>query len=440
MRKRMIALLLCTAALLSIFGCGGGSSDEGTGLFYYYRPEPDYESPDPMICPEERDLSAYDSLDDILKAYLAGPLDPALQVPFPRDTRILGWSLRGGTLLLDFSGEFALLSGVELSVACGCVAQTFLELTEAERVVITAGGALLDGENTVTMTRQTLLLRDDSLDRLVSAHTLYYTDAARRYLIGREVSVNLASLDDVESYLVQQLLSGDPGADLVSPLPAGTRLLGVQVEDGLCTVNFSREFESNCWSSPIEQRLTLMSVVNTLTQLETISRVEFAVDGNLLLHYGLLSIPEPLQRDKQAIGPVRTAVGEFDATLYLANGDDHLLLPVPTRIRQSAGVSQAELIVQTLLQYEPRNGLTAGNAGGCYLRSIEVTGGICTVDLSAEVLSAPDQFPLIARSLTASLCALEDIQGVQLRVEGAVPAELEGRWFDVLTPESDWFL
>lgn len=440
MKHPIIALLLCATLLLGISGCAPSQADSAVCSFYYSRLEPDYTSDHPLICPEARDLRGLRGLEEYLNAYFAGPLDPSLQLPFPRDTKLMGWSLQDGTLALDFSEEFSLLSGSDLSVACGCIAQTFLELTGADQVIITAGGSMLGGESAVTMTRDTLLLRDDSLDRLTSEYTIYYTDKDRRYLISQTISVNLASLDSVETYLVEQLLTGTPDAGLTAPLPPGTRLLDIEVEDKLCTVHFSREFEANCSGDPMAQRLALMSVVNTLTQLESIERVEFVIDGDLLLHYGLLRISEPLQFDETAIGPVRTAVGEFDATLYLANGEDHLLLGIPTRIRQSAGVSHAELVIQALLQYEPKNGLSAGNSGGVTLNGIYVADGICSVDLSASADSVPGQLPQLARSLTASLCDLEGIRGVQIRLDGNIPEDAEGVWGTVLTPESDWFL
>lgn len=440
MRKRCIALTLCLALVAALAGCGARPADNATFRFYYYSPEPDYKAEHPLIRSEQRDLAIYDNLEEILKAYLQGPQDPSLQLPLPRDTTLLRWTLEKGSLRLEFSREFSLLTGVELSVACGCIAKTFFELDEVHRVIISAEDSLLEGLGAIILTPNRLMLHDDSMDRLVADYTLYYTDNGRRYLIGREETVNMVSMEGLEINLVERLLASPEGSGLVSALPTGTRVLGVQVSEGICTVNLSREFELNADSSAAAQRLTLLSVVNTLTQLDHIDRVEFAVEGDLLLRYGQLRIDDPLVREEGAVGPVRAALGEMDATLYFCDGSERLLLAVPTRIRPGMDVSAPEAVARALLEYRPLNGLTAGNEAGATLRAVSVTGGICRVDLSGEVLSQPDRLPILARCLAASLCALDGIDGVVLTVEGEIPDAVDSRWFEVLTPQNNWFL
>lgn len=439
--KKGILLFLCLTLALSLFGCGSATNEpEQAENFYYYRPDPVYGSRDAVIAPEAREVAQLADLDAIVNAYFSGPTSRELESPFPRDMTVTGWKLHDGVFSIDFSEEFAMLSGLDLTIACACITQTFLELTDAEWVVITAGQALLDGEAAVTMSRSNLNLLDDSFSRLTYSYTVYYADLQQRYLIGHEISINPAESENLESYLIEQLFNAPPGEGIYSPLPDGTRLLGVSVADGLCTVNFSTEFESNCAVAPTNQRLALLSVVNTLTQLETINRVEFAVDGNLLLRYGLLSIAEPLQRDEGAIGPVRTAMNEFDATLYLANGTDQLLLAVPTRIRQTSGASHAELVLRTLLNYETRNSLRAGIPADTRLNSLTIENGICMLDLSGEFLEAGDRLPTAIRSITASLCALDEVTAVQITVDGAVPQGEYSGWFQLLRPSANWFL
>ena len=64
---------------------------------------------------------------------------------------------------------------------------------------------------------------------------------------------------------------------LYTTIPEGTRLLGISIEDGIATVNLSREFESGGGSASVLGRLA--QVVYTLTQFPTVNSVTFELDG-----------------------------------------------------------------------------------------------------------------------------------------------------------------
>lgn len=79
---------------------------------------------------------------------------------------------------------------------------------------------------------------------------------------------------------LEELISGPEDADgegVSSAVPAGTRLLGLNIEDGLATVDLSSEFESGGGSLSMQMRLA--QVVFTLTQFPTVDSVEFRLDG-----------------------------------------------------------------------------------------------------------------------------------------------------------------
>lgn len=62
-----------------------------------------------------------------------------------------------------------------------------------------------------------------------------------------------------------------------SEVPAGTRLLDINIANGLATVDLSREFESGGGSLSMTTRVA--QVVYTLTQFETVDRVTIRLDG-----------------------------------------------------------------------------------------------------------------------------------------------------------------
>jgi germination protein M len=64
---------------------------------------------------------------------------------------------------------------------------------------------------------------------------------------------------------------------LTTSIPDGTILLGLDIANGLATVDLSREFESGGGSASMFGRLA--QVVYTLTQFPTVDRVAFKLDG-----------------------------------------------------------------------------------------------------------------------------------------------------------------
>ena len=160
--KRAICLFLCAVLLLS--GCTG-QNIRTPGTFYYHRTETTYSGTDGVCAPEVRELHGISSdLDAVLELYCAGPVSEELDNPLPPDARVLSWELSEGVLTLHFSQSLSTLSGIELTVAAGCLARTFLDLTGAHTLVLTADGALLGGETALRMTAGELELRDSSLD------------------------------------------------------------------------------------------------------------------------------------------------------------------------------------------------------------------------------------------------------------------------------------
>lgn len=438
--KRILCFLL-TLTLLTCLAACGADGPEDPGNFYYLRTEAQYEGTDGIIAPEERELNGLrGDIGPLLEAYLQGPTDKDLESPFPRDTVLLDWQMIRGNLHLNLNDTFAQLSGIDLSLACACLARTCLELTDATTIRIRANGAMLNGSTYVILSNDNLFLADDSLDKLRTDLTLYYTDKDRRYLLGHSISVNLAAQDDVVSYLVEQLMTAPSGMGLVSALPSGTKLLGSRISDGVCTLDFSMDFELNAFPQSYAQRTTLLSLVNTLTQLEDIQKVEFHIEGSLMARYRQLNISKAMVFDESIIGPVRTGVNEFDATLYLSNGSELYLAAIPTRIRNTASVSQAELVVAQLISYQNENGFYSTIPDNTQLHSVTVEDGLCTIDLSAEFLTETDQLRLSVRSIIASVCALEGIDSARITIDGQTPEGDYRDLFQPLTPNSNWYL
>lgn len=152
----IIVLMLLLAA-----GCSSQGEPDGTP-FYYCVTNPSYKQDSTAIDKEYRDEIPTDSLTAALEVYLAGPESSNLVSPFPEGLKVLSANQEGSILYLTVSMEMTALSGLNLTMACGCLTLTCLALTDAEQVQISSIYGLLDGQRTIIMDENTLLLLDNS--------------------------------------------------------------------------------------------------------------------------------------------------------------------------------------------------------------------------------------------------------------------------------------
>jgi hypothetical protein len=97
------------------------------------------------------------------------------------------------------------------------------------------------------------------------------------FVVRREIEATEA----IGTAALNELLAGptshEVAGDVTTAVPDGTQLLGLNIANGLATVDLSSEFESGGGSLSMQMRLA--QVVYTLTQFPTVKRVQFQLDG-----------------------------------------------------------------------------------------------------------------------------------------------------------------
>jgi germination protein M len=85
----------------------------------------------------------------------------------------------------------------------------------------------------------------------------------------------------MERAALESLLVGpsqdEAAAGVFTAVPAGTELLGLEIDDSIGTVDLSSEYEEGSGSTA--EFLRLAQVVYTLTQFETVDAVKFRING-----------------------------------------------------------------------------------------------------------------------------------------------------------------
>lgn len=97
----------------------------------------------------------------------------------------------------------------------------------------------------------------------------------------------------IEMALIKLVEQGDkPG--MVNPIPNGTRLLGVDITDGLAKVDFSREFRDKFAGGSEGEALIIQVILRTMAQFDEVKKVQILVEGKPIETLGHADLSAPL--------------------------------------------------------------------------------------------------------------------------------------------------
>lgn len=162
--RKTICILLCAAFMLTLLSCKEQADTiREPASFYYRTPLSQYETARTVIAPETREIISCDKdIHKILDLYLSGPTSDSLRSPFPVNTTLVSVLQEDNKVIIVLSSEFSALTGYDLNIACACICLTIFHLTSYDDVSIRAGDSLLDGNVSVDLSRNDLLLSDES--------------------------------------------------------------------------------------------------------------------------------------------------------------------------------------------------------------------------------------------------------------------------------------
>ena len=141
MKIRRSGLLLCLSLMLLLCGCTRQLQKKDCVNpieFYYCCENASFDSRTGGFTPELRDLKDRQiPIPEILKAYFAGPLTPALSSPFPPGTACENVTLKGSVLTLKLNEVYGTLSGVHRTQADACLTLTLTQIHGVNAIRIT---------------------------------------------------------------------------------------------------------------------------------------------------------------------------------------------------------------------------------------------------------------------------------------------------------------
>lgn len=128
---------------------------------------------------------------------------------------------------------------------------------------------------------------------------IYFSDQEAMYLVPEQRSIET---DNLYYNIMEELISGPTRADLHATIPEGAAIKNIEISDSICQLDFNREFIENHWGGSAGERMTIYSIVNTLTQLDDIEEVVFLIEGQRIESLsGHMDLTTPVSGDRDII-------------------------------------------------------------------------------------------------------------------------------------------
>ncbi len=295
------AILLILIALVSFLLILTRTGKEYTVSLYYKNTAGNNLDFEARIIPHEEDSADIQVFNTVLTELKSGPKANTSLVSTFGDVEFLSSSLdeTEKTAYVDLSPEFWEKSSVDKLFMKSSLVYTLTALGFVDNVVITSGGRNIDE---VPLNRKNVLLNPDIASEKINYRTitLYFADSTMSCLCGEPRLLEVKQSLDTEYQLVDLLLGGPESADLVSPIPSGTKLINTTTENGVCYVNLSSAFLNRTGGGL--NRLQVYSVVNSLTSLDSVNSVQLYIEGQRVNGVaGEVDISSELERDESLI-------------------------------------------------------------------------------------------------------------------------------------------
>ena len=109
--------------------------------------------------------------------------------------------------------------------------------------------------------------------------TLYFANEAGNALVESNLKIPYDGTISTEQVIIEQLIMGPIEEGMKRTLSEKTKLLKVSTKEGICTLDFNKEFLKEV--DGVLGEVSLYSIVNSLVELPHIYRVQFTVQGEV---------------------------------------------------------------------------------------------------------------------------------------------------------------
>ncbi len=241
----------------------------------------------------------------LLESMSSEPSEPTLKAVLGHEVTLKSVTRNDRSLTLDFDSEYNTLPKNTEVLFRASLVRTLCQLIDVDSVLISVNSSPLADSKGIPypgMSPENFVdgSRSDTNSYEKTTITLYFADVTGTYLVQEKRDIAFSSNVPVEKIILEALLAGPKVEEHNAVLSSDRLINSVTVKDGICYVDLTDPVLEI--KSPVPEELSLYSIVNSLTELGYINKVQISIDGDTNRNFkSTISLMQPFERKQDMI-------------------------------------------------------------------------------------------------------------------------------------------
>ena len=230
--------------------------------------------------------------------------------PIIVDFKVKDCIVRESQVTLNLSREYEMMDFTKEVLIRAAIVKTLTQIEGVELIKIQIEGRDLtdsDGKSIGVMSSDTFIdnTGEDMKKYEEVTLALYFANATGDKLIKMNRTLRYNTNIALEKLVVEQLVSGPlnnkgkDGIQIFGTINPSTKIINVSIKDGICYVNLNNTFLT--LNNNVTADTTIYSLVNSLTELPGVLKVQLAVDGETEVALGDKTLSALFERNQDMV-------------------------------------------------------------------------------------------------------------------------------------------
>ena len=286
-RNRVLTVLILAVLVMSVMACGSKPVVSGTVYQVYYVNKEETRIFSVEYGSETKDTESL--LGELLEQLGTTGQRMEYVAPLAGDFALLDHTLDNGQLTLNFDEQYKKMDIIREVLVRAAIVRTLTQIPGVDYVAFTVQGEMLTDEAGVAVGTMAADSFIDNAGNEINAYEkvnlrLYFANETGDGLIEENRrNVVYSSNISLEKLVVEQLLKGPMAQGAYPTINPMTKILSVNIKDGVCYVNLNEEFVNQPYN--VSTDVTIYSITNSLVELPNVNKVQISVNGETDILY-----------------------------------------------------------------------------------------------------------------------------------------------------------